>query len=61
MGSLVVLEPGRISKGPQGFSDERADEGKLDFGGLGGGAEAERAEVRAGQRQVSVGLAAAAG
>lgn len=60
MGRLVALEPGRVSESLQGYSDERADEGKLDFGGW-GGAEEERAEVRAGQRQVPVGLAATAG
>lgn len=60
MGRLVALESGRVSEGLQGCSDERVEEGKLDFEGL-GGAEGEGAEVRAGQRQVPVGLAAAAG
>lgn len=59
LGRLVALESGRVSEGLQGCSDERVDEGKLDFEGL--GRAGEGAEVRAGQRQVPVGLAAAAG
>lgn len=42
MGRLVALESGRVSEGLQGCSDERADEGKLDFEDLGWGERKKR-------------------
>lgn len=46
MGRLVALESGRVSEGLQGCSDERADEGKLDFENLGWGGGRKKRELK---------------